>query len=236
MDYQKLILGIILVIILYVVISYILRDNTQTKLFDVMDASSIRTFSSNNYSSSSSNNYSISLWYYLSDFNHRYNQEKEIFKLSTSGESGTVFMNATFAPTKNDLMVDVMTQNGSFEKVAIENVPLQRWTHILIVVNNRAVDLYLDGKLVKTKVLTNVPKVPTAADIVFGGGSDTQQSGFKGYLSNFRYYSISVNPKKAYDIYKEGYSDESVVSSMLGGYKMKVSFMKNNRELNSVSI
>ena len=44
------------------------------------------------------------------------------------------------------------------ESVTLENVPLQRWTNFILTVNGRAVDLYLDGKLVKTKISGSAQK------------------------------------------------------------------------------
>ena len=51
----------------------------------------------------------------------------------------------------------------------------------------------------------------------------------------FRYTSRSINPREAYEMLREG-PERNWLSDLLGQYKMKSSFMKNNEEINSFSI
>lgn len=112
---------------------------------------------------------------------------------------------------------------------SIENIPLQRWTNIILTVNNKALDIYLDGKLVKTCILDNVPLTSDSNILVCPDG------GFSGYISNFRYLSNAINPTQAYNIYKDGYSGSSV-GGLLSQYKVKIAFVENNKEVNSVEL
>ena len=47
----------------------------------------------------------------------------------------------------------------------IVNVPIQRWVNIFISVFGRTLDVYLDGKLVKTGILPSIAKVNPNANI-----------------------------------------------------------------------
>ena len=74
----------------------------------------------------------------------------------------------------------------------IENVPLQKWTSLIISVAGRAMDVYLDGKLINTKILTNSPNIGSTTSLTL-----TPRGGFSGSITNFSYYTTSLNPREA---------------------------------------
>ena len=79
--------------------------------------------------------------------------------------------------------------------------------------NNNTLDTYLDGKLVRTCVLTGTPKMDNKMPVFL-----TPNNGFSGYTSKFRFYARTLNPREVFDIYKEGYSDNPL-GALLGKYK-----------------
>jgi hypothetical protein len=108
----------------------------------------------------------------------------------------------------------------------VKNIPLQKWTHLLVSTAGRSLDVYIDGKLVKTCLLPGVAKMdPTAPLQLCADG------GFSGFTSRLRYYSRSLNPREVYEIYKEGYSS-SWFGEALNRYKLSVAFSKDNNEIN----
>ena len=111
---------------------------------------------------------------------------------------------------------------GTLSHCKISNVPIQKWTHILFTTNNKTLDTYLDGKLVRTCVLSGVPKMDKKAPLFLTPGKEGAK-GFSGYTSKLRYYSRTLNPREVYDVYKEGYSDNPL-GNLLGKYKMKVAW------------
>jgi hypothetical protein len=98
----------------------------------------------------------------------------------------------------------------------------------LISLYGRTLDIYLDGKLVRTCILPGVVKVNNDANIIVTPGG-----GFSGMTSNFKYWSNSTNPQDAYNIYKDG---AGTSSNLLSKYKLKVSFLEDNKVKGSVSI
>ena len=91
--------------------------------------------------------------------------------------------------------------------------------------NNRTVDTYIDGKLVNTHLLSGVPNIDKNANINL-----TPDKGFSGATSKFNYFSRTISPREAYDIYKEG-PGGNALSDLLNKYKLKLSFMKDNEEV-----
>jgi len=117
------------------------------------------------------------------------------------------------------------------DQCTLENIPIQAWANVLVTLNNRALDLYLDGKLVRTCVLPGVPKMSSGEPLVIA-----PEKGFEGYISNFQYFSRAVNPREAYAIYREGPGGSNWFTNLINKYRIKIAFMKNNREVNSFEI
>ena len=115
-------------------------------------------------------------------------------------------------------------------RCAVANVPIQKWVNLLVSVYGRSMDIYLDGKLVKTCVLPGVAKIDANAPAYI-----TPNGGFSGWTSKFQYWSDSCDPQKAWNIYEAGYG-ASMLSNLFGKYTVKVSLMEGNTEDSSISI
>ena len=71
--------------------------------------------------------------------------------------------------------------------VDVSGVPLQKWFHVALRLQNTILDVYVNGTLSKRTVLPEVPKQNYADIFVCGNG------GFPGALSNLRYYPYALN-------------------------------------------
>lgn len=142
-----------------------------------------------------------------------------------------------FGPIENSMTVMLTCYNGQsgsdtgiISKCEVPNFPLQKWTFLLISVYGRALDVYIDGKLVKTCMLPGVPKVNNKLPVVI-----TPVGGFSGWTSAFQYLDDATNPQEAWNMYKEGYG-ESFLGSILSKYTIKLSMMDGDTETSSISI
>jgi hypothetical protein len=68
----------------------------------------------------------------------------------------------------------------------VNNFPIGKWTNVIVTVNNTAIDVYIDSKLVKS-VKGEIQ--PPSAD------SPIKFSHFKARLADFRYYMNIINPE-----------------------------------------
>ena len=80
---------------------------------------------------------------------------------------------------------DLSCPGPSNQQVIVENINMQKWVNVLVTVNNRTLDVYLNGKLVQTKAFNNI--IDTAA-FNHGGITVTPQGGFGGFVSKVQYY------------------------------------------------
>jgi hypothetical protein len=113
---------------------------------------------------------------------------------SDSLESQT--LNATYNVQQMDSgLLDSSTPSGC----DLPEVDLQRWVNIVVAVNGKTVDVYLDGKLARSCILPNYFKVDSSySGYLLGHG------GFGGQISTTTMYDVALNPEQVYKNYMAG--------------------------------
>jgi hypothetical protein len=132
-----------------------------------------------------------------------------------------------------------LLMNGTTNPCNIKNIKLQKWVNITMSVYGNTVDLYLDGKLVRTCVLTAIPITPNKADTLFVGGAITaacaaSEGDLRGYISNVVYKSDYFTPEEAWNIYSAGYSGAGTFD-FVNRYKLNFSIIKDDQTLGGVT-
>jgi len=92
-----------------------------------------------------------------------------------------VFMDS-YIQTGN--MVDL---SGQVQTIDITDVPIKKWFNTTIRVENRVMDVYINGSLTKRKDLESIPR-QNFSDVYV-----CQNGGFVGKLSDLRYFNKSLN-------------------------------------------
>jgi hypothetical protein len=235
MEPKTIILGVVVMIILYLLYSYYFSDGTSTTLVNLHDATQALIIPADRLPGGVTSDYTFSIWIYVNSWATGYGQPKTIFERKDT--NGNVCPSVVLDPNINNIVVNTAVygknqQGLQVSPCTLENVPIQKWTNIIITINNRALDLYLDGKLVRTCVLPGVPMVNPQTPVSLSPGG----MGFSGYTSNFKYYARTVNPREAYAIYREGYGGGGFMSNLLNKYRVKLSFMKGNQEMSSFQL
>jgi len=235
MDVKNILLIVFIVVLLFIVISYVLKD--ASTLSGLVDGKTMQTISASSLDTSNTtgttSNFSYSIWFFVDDWNYRYGEPKVIFgrMANSSGPCPTVILGALENNVNISLEVypgvDTISQTGSTASTVhqcnVSNVPLQKWVNLLISAYGRSLDVYIDGKLVRTCVLPGVAKIDGSADIYV-----TPNGGFSGWTSTFQYWAHSTDPQTAWNIYKKGYGGSWL--SNLGKYSVKVSLMEGDTE------
>ena len=134
--------------------------------------------------------------------------------------------NGTIYDKITNSLIDISCE--SEEEIVYDNIPLQKWVNIIVTIDDRIMDLYINGKLVKTKTFSTIisPTDFNENDIIIGDGTNY----FGGYISKLRYYPHYITPQNAWDIYKNGFGD--AFESALNQYNMSVSLYQDNVEKN----
>jgi hypothetical protein len=254
MSASSIIMIVVIIVLLYLVIVYLMRDisTLQKSVSPAVNAITISPPSSDN--SNKSANFTYSIWFYVNDWNYRYVETKFIF--ARVGAGGGLSANAvdsasinslspcpavTLDPQQNNLNISITCfGSGSTSGTAasqtqvntssIQNIPIQRWVNLLFSAYGRTLDLYIDGKLVRTSILPGIAKINPQSSIYL-----TPNGGFNGYTSKFQYWPNATDPQTAWNIYTEGYGG-GFFGSLLGQYQVQFSFINNGQTVNSITI
>ena len=85
-----------------------------------------------------------------------------------------------------------------YEEYIVPNIKLQKWVNINISLVDTTIDVFIDGKLVKTFVLNGYPVISKDNIVI------TPQGGFNGFLSKFNYTNKALSPLQIKEIYHNG--------------------------------
>jgi len=253
------VLGIVLTILVIVLIImffiYFFRDPyTLQNLQNGQNSSKVSASSlATNGTNIPASNFAYSIWFYVNDFNYRYGEPKVIFGrmgAPSKSNSGSVpgisgldpCPSVVLGAVSNNLEISLgcfpglnqrPTKPGSNTVVktcVVSNVPIQKWVNLTISVYGRSLDVYIDGKLVKTCLLPGVANVNNNSDVYI-----TPVGGFNGWTSRFQYYPNALNPQQAYNIYTKGYGG-NMFSNFLQGYQVKISLIENGTNQTTITI
>lgn len=202
--------------------------------------------------------YGIQYWMYISNWDYRFGQDKDVLKRVASNDPKIVGPRIYLAPTENTLHVQVslyptnqqagsaqpgVSSTGDSFTCSVENVPLQSWFAVSVTVFQRNLDIYINGRLVKSCVLPGIPK-PALGDVVLN-----DNGGFAGSICNVNGYSTMLNPDDAKSFHAKGTTcappaeagkvavDKDSILITLFGYTFRFSTLsKEGKELSSYTL
>jgi hypothetical protein len=248
MGVLSIVLTIAIIVLIIIVLKYWLSDpytlqNVQNgETASTIKASSLATTGNGG----SSSNFTYSVWFFINDWNYRYGEPKVIFGRmgapSASGQGSLPGVNGldpcpsvVLGATENNVSVSVGCYPGADQSPStpgsatvvstftIENVPIQRWVNLVVSVYGRTMDMYIDGKLVKTGLMKGVASINNDADIHV-----TPNGGFDGWTSKLQFFPNPMNPQQVWNIYTQGYQGNWLTNFFnFGDYQVQIALVDN---------
>jgi len=226
---MNIVIGVIVLLLFILFVRWFMGTNT--KLTGLNDAKKVTKIDSGKLAQSNSSNYAYSVWFYIQDWSYRYGEPKIILgRLDRElNPSPSIILGAIENNLKIETSVYPSAQSttASTHTCNVDNVPVQKWVNAIVSLYGRTMDIYIDGKLVRTCVLPGVAKIANDASVYI-----TPQGGFSGYTSNINYYANSLNPQEAYNIYRSGYGGSGIDFP----YQVKIEYLKDGQEQGSITI
>ena len=166
------------------------------------------------------NEHTYSFWTYVSHWNQG-SSDKFIFRRIHLNYT----LNVALDGSSNDLKV-YLTDNadtGSLVYATEENTggihylynyPLQAWSHVTMCIWNKTLDLYLNGKLVRTFILARPLQPVEGGTFTLGNVSNnSDEDTYNGFMSRFKYWPRVISPTEIYKIYLKGPAKSSDLAS-----------------------
>lgn len=182
-------------------------------------------------------NYGMQWWMYIKDWDYKFGQEKPVFIRGPNGQQNPyVYLH----PTENSLCVKINVYSARSGRgmrsspgypgadgsatddsytCVMKNVPLQTWFCVSLSLSGRNLDLYRDGRLVRSCVLSGVPRHPTGPLTIMPAG------GFSGHVIDAYHLSRALTPTDAQYFCAQGTNGtkfDTLPSKPLFGYKVKL--------------
>jgi len=167
---------------------------------DPKDSNSVTVLRSNNQPSGIE--FSWSVWLYINNvqpvvppatgtkYQHIFHKGVQSFTangIAAVNNAPGVYLSSSTDPTLHIIMDTVVNTSQTNQIIDINNIPLQKWFHLLVRMQNTSMDVYINGVITSHIILQNVPK--QNYQDVFA----CQNGGFSGNLSNLRYYDRALN-------------------------------------------
>ena len=270
MDIKKIIFGAVILVILYIFYTTVFSDKSKSSLVKMHSAlDNEDTIQHTSLYGSGSTDYTYSFWIYINDYNQNYGEKKMILerKYSQTAQGVYYFPQIYLGENQNDIHFKISKPGGTVSppitkdkcseknmdfdvpsskcvirhhEIVVQNIPLQKWSHVIMTKSGSTIDIYIDGKLVKTSIMDGTAHKPDPdAAITLTGKIEettattpTTTKGFAGYLSKVLYQAGAVNTREAYQMYKEGYG-QGGIGSFFNRFKLKFAFLQDNQEKSS---
>ena len=249
----SIVITIVVIVLILMLLRYIFAD--PYTLQNIQDGKTASTISASSLATNGtdvpSSNFAYSVWFYINNWNYRYGEEKVIFgrmgamsgsgKGSVKGISGLDPCPAVvLGAVENNISISLGCYPGANQQpttpggntivhtCSVANVPIQKWVNLVVSVYGRSMDVYIDGKLVRTCLLPGVASVNNNSNLYV-----TPQGGFEGWTAKLQYYPDSLNPQEVWNNYARGYSNWT---NMFSSYQVQVSLVENGTTQSSVTI
>ena len=128
--------------------------------------------------------WSIVTWIYIDDWNYKFGQDKYILDWTDTQKNGVQIY---FDKKDSSLNIKITTIPLMMtEQLVYHGITIQKWTSLIVILDNRNLDLFIDGELVKAKKLEFVPLYTNNSFVLFPNG------GFNGKVGYFQYLSYKL--------------------------------------------
>jgi len=229
MNFLVILLSVLLiVVIIYMIYTSIYGTTLISKEVDMKDK--IADINASSLTKPDAVRYSYNVWIYMDKpivGNRNIFNRRNDLGLFINGTSSILSMKLYRRIGTNN------TSNTTSYQIS-NNFPLQKWTLITISIDNSTIDMYLDGKLVKSVIDTvegngRKHSPDNTSDISFGVISGTYMSKFSRVLS-------PSNPQTAWNLYMEGSGSDKGLANLVNRYNMNISLMRDNAVARSISL
>ena len=221
MNYLFIVLGIVVVIILYFIYSYFFPSKSRVTTKNYL-ANGVQNVSFEKLENPSSEKYSIEVWIYANNLSGA--KESPASGSSVSGNPKGCIFQVPDVCHLNLYKDGTLAFYNTMNPVTVPNFPLQRWVYVVISVDNALVDLYLDGKLIRSVKVIGERRLPLiTSNFIFGSGDI--------YIAGMNRTASTTDSNTAFKNYMQGNA-----GLKFPGYTISLDFLKNSTIAKNIEI
>ena len=224
MDFLVIFLAILLIVVIFYMV-YTKSDNTKSKI-EVDMSAQLADITTDKLVKPDAVSYTYKVWLYvdkpISSTAFIFARDKDL----------TLKLNGTTS------VLSVTTKHASSADIThmiTNNFPLQKWVYVVISVDNATIDMYLDGKLVKSAIAERTTtgnkyhRPDATSPIKFGVNPGT-------YMTKFNRKLGPSDPQTTWSSYMEGSGSAMGLSSLANRYNINLAISKDNIISNTISL
>lgn len=154
-----------------------------------------------------STRYTYSVWAYINSWpssSIAKNKNQVLFS-RLSNDAMTKNIQLYFKKNVTELWIGYTSLSPPIEIKITENFPIQKWTHICVCVNESQLDVYINGKLVKSKTANLTSNFQSTDVIKLGNLENSTTNDF--YLKKMKYWPKPLSSKDVWNIYLQEKDD-----------------------------
>lgn len=239
MNISTILLVIVILVFGYYIYVTFFKPKGKQSLFESRKANKALRLS-DVYPSEVRSSYAHAFWILVNTMDNNNNADNRNILIKSDGKNDIEFQ-AYLEKYSNNLVIETTTMSKPETAAAattetmtckVSNIPLQKWVSVVLSVQDRALDVYIDGKLVRTCVSKNnlhLISKPVLDVTTYKNGAALGDGGFSGYINKLEYYNSALTPNEAYSIYRKGPGSGKFNMN----YNVKLSLLKNDDELKS---
>jgi len=223
MDLSLVILGIVLIFVLY----YFLNRSGTSVLSNKLDLSTPQTaVPIDKIPDPTSRKYSYEMWMYV--FNFQGSSQYIVSRASGSGKNIGIKLDGSSPKLILEYTATATGSTSAPKSVTItDNFPLQTWVHLIVSVDDKYIDMYMNGKLIKSIQDTNIETPSSTSTIEYGVTNC--------YLAKLSRTSMATDPQTAWDKYSAG-NGENPMAKYLSSFGLSMTLQKNSQDYSKVTL
>jgi hypothetical protein len=231
MNYTLIVLGVILCVIIYMMFKFISEQGKTVTSIVTLDGTTTNPdvlFSS--LSSPTSSRYYLSFWINVVNAPSGINGT-DLFKIVNKNNNAIVTVSLTASSELKYSMTE-QSPGTTNSHTIMTNFPLQKWVYVILSVDGKTVDLYIDGKMIRSENLGNLPEATTIdCKFVF----NNPNSSAVVHMAKFERNPTAVDPSTAWSKYIAG-NGGNYFSNLFSSYGATFTLTKDNLDVNKFSL
>ncbi len=226
METSTILLLVAVVILIYVI--FFVMTGTQTIVNKIDLAVGQPEMPASELVMPEASTYSYSMWLYVYGPKEQIGQNTYIISRDSGITTSSIKnIGLKLDPTKPSLLLEyAATGNVKKEITVTDDFPLQTWVHIIVSVQGKYIDAYVNGKLIKS-INDNVNTPSGSSALIYGK--------FPAYLAKLERTTKATDPQTAWDEYTKGNGDNPLKKYM-ANLGLDVVFSKDGKDNYKLSI